>query len=106
MTTYPNSPGSKVSHPETSIAAGIGLRDAAIVLRKKAENILGTFVNVTADEAAKFLGVSVLAMRPRFSELVKQGKAEDSGIRRRNDSGRMAAAWRATRPTGQQEMKL
>lgn len=98
---YPNQPGYKVAEPETSRQAALEMREKAGILREQAERILSTFVDVTADEAAKFLGVSPLAMRPRFSELVKQGKAEDSGLRRKNDSGKNAVAWRAVRKFGQ-----
>lgn len=99
--TYPEAPGFKTTSPETSFDAAMDMLSNAATLRKQAERILSTFVDCTADEAAKFLGVSPLAMRPRFSELVKQGKAEDSGIRRKNDSGKSAVAWRQVRKIGQ-----
>lgn len=99
---YPESPGYKVAtDPETSREAAQEMHEKAGILREQAERILSTFVDCTADEAAKFLGVSPFAMRPRFSELVKQGKAEDSGLRRKNDSGKSAVAWRKVRKIGQ-----
>ena len=72
--TYPEAPGFKTTSPETSFDAAMDMLSNAATLRKQAERILSTFVDCTADEAAKFLGVSPLAMRPRFAELVKQGK--------------------------------
>jgi hypothetical protein len=48
----------------------------------------------TADEVAEWLGRSVLAVRPRLSELVAQGKIEESGKRRRNASGKLASVWK------------
>ena len=47
-----------------------------------------------ADEAATFLGESVLSIRPRFSELATMGEIEDSGTRRKNASGRNAICWK------------
>lgn len=53
---------------------------------------------LTADEVAYLMGKSgleILSVRPRITELVKQDKIEDSGIRRLNDSGKKAIVWRA-----------
>jgi hypothetical protein len=50
---------------------------------------------MTADEAARALGLSVLATRPRVTELRKLGLLEPTGARRRNDSGLLAAVLRA-----------
>jgi predicted ArsR family transcriptional regulator len=49
--------------------------------------------NFTADEIALRLGLSILAARPRCAELVKRGFLEDSGERRKNNSGRSATVW-------------
>lgn len=59
----------------------------------------------TADELADRLNESVLAVRPRVSELHKQGWLERSGSRHRNQSGASAHVWqlnptRATRRAG------
>src|SRR4051812_42095146 len=49
----------------------------------------------TADEVALALGdLSVLAVRPRLSELRKLGKIAPTKDRRANVSGRMARVWR------------
>jgi predicted HTH transcriptional regulator len=45
----------------------------------------------TADELAERLGLSILSVRPRVSELVRLGKAVKTGQRRRNASGHSAA---------------
>lgn len=103
-TTYPEAPGWKATETETSRKAAFEERVSAGVLREQAERILKQFENCTADEAAMFLGVSPFAMRPRFSELVAQGKAEDSGVRRRNASGKSAVAWRWKRELKQEEL--
>jgi predicted ArsR family transcriptional regulator len=49
--------------------------------------------NFTADEIAIRLGLSILTARPRCAELVKRGFLEDSGQRRKNNSGRSATVW-------------
>lgn len=50
---------------------------------------------LTADEAAERLDLSVLAVRPRVSELGKAGALVDTRTRRANHSGRKAIVWRA-----------
>lgn len=102
--TYPEAPGWKAQDTETSREAAALERMPAGVLREQAERILQRFENCTADEAATLLGVSQFAMRPRFSELVAQGKVEDSGVRRRNASGKSAVAWRWKRELKQEEL--
>jgi predicted ArsR family transcriptional regulator len=49
---------------------------------------------MTADEIADALGYSVLAIRPRVSELRNMGLIEPTGERRRNASGMSAAVVR------------
>jgi predicted ArsR family transcriptional regulator len=48
----------------------------------------------TADEIALFIGESVLAVRPRVSELNRSKVIEKNGERRPNASGRSAYVWR------------
>lgn len=48
---------------------------------------------MTADECAAAMGLSVLSVRPRFSELKRLGRIAETGQRRPNASGRMAAVW-------------
>lgn len=47
----------------------------------------------TADEIADRLNASPLSIRPRVSELHKAGKVRDTGIRRKNASGKSASVW-------------
>lgn len=49
---------------------------------------------LTADEAAEYLGLSILTVRPRVSELGKAGSITDTGSRRPNGSGRKAIVWK------------
>lgn len=48
---------------------------------------------LTADECAAALREDKLSIRPRVSELVKDGFLKDSGIRRKNKSGKSAAVF-------------
>ena len=54
----------------------------------------------TADEVATRLGKSVLAIRPRVSELVAQKRIETSGERRTNTSGMTADVYIQKRRVG------
>lgn len=49
----------------------------------------------TADEVALAIGKTVLATRPRLSELSALGLIVETSVRRRNASGKLAAVWRA-----------
>jgi predicted ArsR family transcriptional regulator len=49
---------------------------------------------LTADEVAAALGRSVLAIRPRMTELRQAGTIIATGQRRTNDSGRSANVWK------------
>lgn len=49
---------------------------------------------LTADEIAAKLAASVLAVRPRVSELFHGGRIEKSGERRLNQSGLAAYVWK------------
>lgn len=49
---------------------------------------------LTADALAARLGLSILYVRPRVSELVKQARLVATGDRGRNATGRMANKWR------------
>lgn len=51
----------------------------------------------TPDQVAERLGLSVLSVRPRLSELVKTGAVEKTKERRRNASGSSAAVLRVVR---------
>lgn len=84
-------PGAQMS--ETSRAAAKSVVVTAATLREAVLEELKRAA-LTADEAAAALDQSVLAIRPRLSELKRLGLIEDSGIRRTNESGKSAAVWR------------
>jgi predicted ArsR family transcriptional regulator len=89
---YPAVPGSKAAG--TSSEAAEAMKPRAGILRAKVLACLRTRA-LTADECADALRESVLAIRPRFSELRALGLVVDTGDRRINDSGRRAIVWRA-----------
>lgn len=92
LLTYPNSPGFKV--PGTSQEAAFAIKGRSDILRANCLKALSMIGPHTADETADRIGESVLAVRPRFSELLALGLIEDTGIRRPNASGRNATVWR------------
>jgi hypothetical protein len=52
------------------------------------------YVQLTADEIAKDLNLSVLSVCPRVSELKRLGEIQQTGARRKNESGMTATVWR------------
>lgn len=87
---YPESPGHKVGG--TSEEAAVSMSERSITLRSRALRLLKK-KSLTADQVARRLGESVLAIRPRISELHTMGLIIDSGRRRKNKSGRNAIVW-------------
>lgn len=91
---YPVSPGHK--GVETSAQAAESMRGKAPRLRAACLHVCGQYSDgVTADECAAILDLSILSIRPRFSELNLAGKIYDTKERRPNASGRSAAVWKA-----------
>lgn len=88
---YPNVPGFKAQ--ETSKQAATEMNEKASGLQLDCLMILNHGER-TADEIASRLNKSILAIRPRLSELLRKGKIEDSGERRPNASGKMAIVWK------------
>ena len=84
---YPNVPGFKAR--ETSATAASQIAEDARALRLRCLLVLRDRPS-TADEVAGILGRSILSVRPRLSELVARGYIEDTGERRRNESGKRA----------------
>jgi len=92
---YPATPG--WSEPTTSKAAARSIGHRAGDLRDRVLTALREAGDsgLTADEAAAALRESVLAVRPRLTEL--KGKIEPTGERRANASGLSAKVWRIAR---------
>jgi predicted ArsR family transcriptional regulator len=89
---YPETPGYKKAG--TSKDAADSMREKAPTLRDRVLEHL-TCVPDTADGCAYVLGKTIMAVRPRLSELFKLGKIADTGKTEPNESGRMATVWRA-----------
>jgi hypothetical protein len=91
---YPNTAGFKEKGSTSQEAAARvdadNLRGAALIAIRANPS--------TADEVASALGLSVLTIRPRLSELRALGKIVPNGERRKNASGASAAVWRAVSP--------
>jgi DNA-binding transcriptional ArsR family regulator len=90
---YPDAPGFKVSGPSEQAAEAMGStanKMRAAVLAQLAQYPGGA----TADEIAKDLNLSILSVRPRVSELNRAGAIEQTGARRKNESGMTATVWR------------
>ena len=90
---YFDAPGDKVSGPSQLAAQTVATtakRLHAAVLEKFKRNPAG----LTADEIATSLNCSVLSVRPRVSELNRLGMIEQTGSRRKNESGMTATVWR------------
>lgn len=94
---YPGVAGHKVDG--TSAKAAEAIEPFAQTLRRRVARHMAEIYpqGETADEAAHALGTSILATRPRFSELRLAGLIEKTGARRTNaESGLSANVWRAT----------
>jgi len=87
---YPDAAGWK--EPTTSQAAAATV-DASH-LRAVVRECLAMHGAMTADECAARLALSVLTIRPRFSELRAKGEIADTGVRHFNRSGKRAIVWR------------
>ena len=89
---YPHAPGAKAR--ETSFEAAHSIKPATDRLRRLTLDALRQRP-MTADEVAAYLGIDKGSIRPRVTELGKQGKVVETGLRRANASGRSAMVWRA-----------
>lgn len=93
-----DAPSKRHAEP-TSAEAGKKMRHTAATLRVRVLAYLtavrGDFpwCGATADEIAAALGESILAIRPRCSELKAKGVIYATGTRRKNASGMSAAVW-------------
>lgn len=88
---YPQQAGFKARETAEAAAASI----PAANLRARVLAMVERTNGVTADQCAGLLGLSILSVRPRFSELALLGKVRDTGERRKNQSGRSAIVWQA-----------
>lgn len=94
---YPHKPGERQSETSKSAARAVGRRDKP--LRDKILSLMASGEELTPDEAARLLGETVLAIRPRFSQLKKLGKIIPTGEERLNDSGLKADVYKLAQQT-------
>lgn len=92
LLTYPYQAGWKKRG--TSRAAAHAIKPHALTLRDRVLALLQADA-LSADECAAKLGETVLSVRPRLSELLKQDKIYDTGLTSKNASGIKASIWRA-----------
>lgn len=92
QTAYPDRPGFK-SAGTSKEAAKIAMSASKTIRERVLEEL--RHQPLTPDEAAVRLSLSVLAVRPRFSELAKKGLIIRTGDQRQNASGLKADVWRA-----------
>lgn len=91
--SYPHAPGFK--EPTTSRDAASAMKGRANKLREVVFTAIADAPDgLTADEVASLIGETVLAVRPRVSELAKADRIAPTGERRKNASGLKARVWR------------
>jgi len=93
---YPFRAGSKESTTSREAAVAIEAKGRAKTLRGRVLAWFQQGNEGTADACAALLGEDILAIRPRVTELHKQGWLEHTGQRRKNASGASAHVWRIT----------
>lgn len=82
---------------DTRAEGRAAVKETAPLLRQKIlRELFGLAAGLTPDEAAAKLGVSILSVRPRFTELKAQGLIRKNGLYRLNVSGVRAAAYEVT----------
>ena len=90
---YPDAPGHR--GVDTSIAAAVDIAPHLGRLQKLAYAAIkaADFVGLTTDELAAQLNVDRCTIQPRTSELKLRRMIRDSGLRRKNASGKRAIVW-------------
>lgn len=90
---YPVDPGFKAR--DTAAAAAEGIAPAAKSLRARVYDAIKARPR-TPEEVADALGVPLMNVRPRCSELAARNLIVDSKERRQADGGRQAIVWKVT----------
>lgn len=90
---YPDAPGHRGI--DTSIEAAVALVPALRTLQQLALDYIKSCgaLGATSDECAAGLGIDRGSVQPRTSELSRKGLIVDSGLRRRNATGKRAIVW-------------
>jgi len=98
---YPNVPSP--GKTDTSYDAAVAIMPRVQTLRDRALVVIRERPS-TSDECAEAMNESILAVRPRCSELFTLGLIRDSGLRRKMASGRSGIVWRAVREVSQSRL--
>ena len=90
--SYPDAPGHQ--NVDTSIEAAATVD--ANYLRNCVMQMLTTNGELSPDQCAEGLGLSILSIRPRFTELYKKHRIERTGKKAKTASGKQAHIYRIT----------
>jgi len=94
MKAYPEGPGF-ARDSDTSYQAAEEVSESKEVIAYRCLASLEAHGPQTADEIAEHIGLDILSVRPRITELKACGAIKDAGERRRNKrSGKMASVVR------------
>ena len=91
---YPNRAGYKKRR--TSKQASLDISKRSPTIRQQCLQIVKNkkLYGATPDEVADLLNISILSVRPRFSELVLKDCIKDTNKTRKNQSGKQAIVWK------------
>jgi len=84
----------KAGAPDTSFEAAEHAKRSAVTDRAKVYVCLQIFGPSTCEEVADKICMPLLRVRPRMSDLRNAGIVEDSGLRRKNQTGKNVVVWR------------
>tara|TARA_B110000858_G_scaffold195316_1_gene251463 strand:- start:312 stop:623 length:312 start_codon:yes stop_codon:yes gene_type:complete len=90
--TYPNLAGSK-ERGGTSEQAANQINHKAGTIRSRVMDLILSKGSITPEQAAEELGYSILAVRPRFSELKIKGKIHKTSSTKLNSNGKNVRVW-------------
>lgn len=94
----PTAAGYKAAGPSAEAAQHVRLT-VKIIRARIIAHMRSAGRPVSADETAEAIGLSILSVRPRFSEMHKDGVIYDTGERGINEtSGRTCSLWLMTAP--------
>jgi phage tail tape-measure protein len=91
---YPNHAGSKETGG-TSEQAANQINQKAATIRSRVMNLMLAKGSMTPEDASEQLGYSILAVRPRFSELKLKGKIYKTSATKLNENGKNVRVWAA-----------
>jgi len=93
--TYPNTSGYKIEGTSQEAAQHMDTTGRSETLRQMVLVYLRSrsYSGSTPDNCAAALGESVLAIRPRFTELEQSGMIRKTKLTEKNESGRNAAVY-------------